>query len=215
MNIKTFKLLSEHRKLSKKRKADDKKAKIAFAVFVVITVAITGVWIFPILIENAEIISPVMLSILVTLDFWIRFSVKKHSSSMIFPYLTLPIFRKSLLHFVIVSDLQKFGVWGVALIYLAILVFFNAFTFWNVLFVLLFLLLNNSLIAFAKTQFGKYSILLSPVCFVFVGGLLFLAHLLHPIFTIVLLAVAIYGSLTALYYSLKEKLLKELNSTAL
>jgi hypothetical protein len=176
---------------------------------------IAGVQLFPVLIENTEIISPVLLSILVISDFWLRFFIKKYSSSMIFPYLTLPIFRKTLLHFVIVSDLQKFGVWGVALIYIAALLFFSAFTFWNVLFVLLFLLLNNYLIAFAKTQFGKYSILLSPFCFMPVGGLLLLANLLHPIFATVLLAIAVYGSLAALYYSLKEKLLEELNSSAL
>ena len=214
MNIKTFKLLSEHRKLSKKRKADDKYAKIAVAVFVVIVVAIAGVWIFPILIENAEIISPVMLSILVIWDFLFRFFSKKHSSSMIFPYLTLPIPRKTLLRFAVLSELYKFGFWGVALIYLAILVFFSAFTFWNVVFLLLFLLLNNYLTAFTNTQFGKYSIFLLPFCFVPVGGLLLLAHFL-PIFTTLLLAVAIYGSLTALYYSLKEKLFEELNSSAL
>lgn len=134
---------------------------------------------------------------------------------MIFPYLTLPIPRKTLLNFIVVSDLRKFSVWGIVLIYCAILLLFDAFAFWNVVFLLLFTLLNNYLIAFIKTQFGTYSLLIYPVCFTFVGGMLFLAHLLNPVFTFSLLAIALYGSFAALHYSLKEKLHEELNRFAL
>jgi len=149
------------------------------------------------------------------LDFLFRFLAKKSSNAMIFPYLTLPIPRNTLLRCVVVSDLKKFGVWGIVLIYCAVLLVFGVFTFWNVIFLFSFVLLNNYLIALLKTQFGAYSFLLYPLCFVFVGGMLFIAHFLNPIFIFLLLAVSVYGLLSGFYYSLKEKLYDELNRFAL
>jgi len=214
--IQSFKILNKHQKFSIKRKSNDsRRQQIGIAVFVCALLFSFGALIVPELLRNREVISTFALPALIILDFSFRFFIKKNSSAMIFPYLTLPIPRKTLLRFIVISDLQKFGIWGIVLIYCAVLLFFGVFTFWNVLLCLLFVLLNNYLIAFLKTQFGAYSFLLYPFVFIFVGGLLFLANLLHPIFTTMLLMIIVYGSFVALFYSLKEKLHEELNRFAL
>jgi len=209
-----FLLLSKHRKLSLKRKTDDRQRQKGVAMFLCAFVVSLGLMLFPLLMEHKEIISAFVLSALVILDFSFRFLIKKSSSAMIFPYLTLPIPRKTLLRFVVVSDLQKFGIWGIVLIYCAVLAVFNAFTFWNVMFLFSFVLLGNYLIALLKTQFGAYSLLLYPLCFVFISVMLFIAHFLNPIFMFLLLAVSVYALLAGFYYSLKEKLYDELNRFA-
>ena len=215
MNKQFYKTLFQHKKLSSRQKTDDRQRQKGVALFLCGIVLSSGLMLFPLLKENAEVISTFVLSVLIMLDFLFRFFIKKSSSAMIFPYLTLPIPRRTLLRFVVVSDLQKFGVWGVTLIYCAVLLTFGVFTFWNVVFLLLFVLLNNYLIALLKTQFGAYSFLLYPLCFVFVGGMLFIAHFLNPIFMFFLLAISVYTSFAGFYYSLKEKLYDELNRFAL
>ena len=211
-----YQQLNKHWKLSLKRKSNDsRRQQIGIVVFVCTLALSFGLLIVPELLENQEIIAAFALPALVILDFSFRFFIKKNSSAIIFSYLTLPIPRKTLLRFIVLSDLQKFGTWGVALIYCAVLLFFGVFTFWNVLFVFLFVLLSNYLIAFIKTQFGAYSFLLYPFCFVLVGGLLFLVTMLNPIIAFLLLAISIFGSLAALFYSLKEKLYEELSLFAL
>ena len=210
-----FQLLSKHRSLSLKRKTSDKQRQIGVLVSVCLFVIPFGIVFFPLLMENAELISPFVLPTLIVLDFLLRFFIRKGSSAMIFPYLTLPIPRRTLLYFIIVSDLRKFSIWGIMLIYCGALLFFNAFTFWNIVFLCLFILFNNYLIAFVKVQFGVFSLLLYPICLAFVGGILFLGHLLNPLFAFPLLAIVLYGSVASLYHSLKEKLYVELNRFAL
>jgi|GEM_PF-5101848 len=215
MKHKFYKTLFQHKKFSLKRKTDDRQRQRGIAVFLCALVVSFGLLLFPMLMEHTEIISVFVLSVLIMLDFLFRFFIKKSSSALIFPYLTLPIPRKTLLRFIVISDLRKFGVWGIVLIYYAVLLLFGVFTFWNVVLLFLFVLLSNYLIALLKTQFGAYSLLLYPLCFVFVGGMLFIAHFFNPIFMFLLLAVSVYASLAGLYYSLKEKLYDELNRFAL
>ena len=215
MKYKFYKTLFQHKKFSQKRKTDDRQRQKCVAIFLGVLVISFGLMFFPMLMEHTEIISVFVLSALVIIDFLFRFFIKKSSSAMIFPYLALPIPRKTLLRFIVVSDLQKFGVWGIVLIYCTVLLLFGVFTFWNVVFLFLFVLLNNYLIALLKTQFGAYSLLLYPLCFVFVGSMLFIAHFLNPIVVFLLLATSVYGLLAGLYYSLKEKLYDELNRFAL
>ena len=215
MKYKFYKTLFQHKKNSSKRKTDDRRRQIGVVVFLCTFAVLFGLMFFPLLKESAEVISVFIFPALIMLDFLFRYFIKKSSSAMIFPYLTLPIPRNTLLRFMIVSDLQKFGVWGAVLIYYAVLLFFSSFTFWNVVLLLLFVLLNNYLIALLKTQFGAYSLLLYPLCFMFIGGMLFIAHFLNSIVMFLLLAISIYSSLAGLYYSLKEKLYDELNRFAL
>ena len=215
MNKQFYKTLFRHKKLSSRQKTDDRQRQRGVALFLCASVVSLGLMLFPLLKENTEVISTFVLSALIMLDFLFRFFIKKSSSAMIFPYLTLPIPRNTLLRFVVLADLQKFSVWGIVLIYCAVLLIFNVFTFWNVVFLFLFVLLNNYLIALLKTQFGAYSFLLYPLCFVFIGGMLFIAHFLNSIFMFLLLAVSVYALLAGFYYSLKEKLYDELNRFAL
>ena len=214
VNKQFYKVLFQHKKLSSRQKTDDRQRQKGVAIFLCAFVVSLGLMLFPLLKENTEVISTFVLSALVILDFSFRFFIKKNSSAMIFPYLTLPIARKILLRFIVVSDLQKFGVWGIVLIYCAVLLLFSVFTFWSVVFLFLFVLLNNYLIALLKTQFGAYSLLLYPLCFVFISVMLFIAHFLNPIFMFLLLAVSVYALLAGFYYSLKEKLYDELNRFA-
>jgi hypothetical protein len=149
------------------------------------------------------------------LDFSLRFFLKKNASAAIFPYLTLPIPRKMLILYIILSDLLHFWIWGCGLIYNIILYYCGVLTFWTAITVLFFILLNNYLIALAKVLIGGYAILTYPICLGFIVFILLITSLLNPVFVIPIIVFAILFLVTALFFILKENLYKELNRFAL
>jgi hypothetical protein len=165
--------------------------------------------------EDFEAFSVFFVPATVVLDFSLRFFLKKNVSAAIFPYLTLPIPYKTLILYIILSDLLHFWIWGLGLIYGIILCYCGVLTFWIAVIVLFFILLNNYLIALIKALIGGYAILIYPVCLGLIFIILFITNLLNPIFTFTILAFAVLLLATVLFFMLKENLHKELNRIAL
>jgi hypothetical protein len=141
--------------------------------------------------------------------------LKKNACAAIVPYLTLPIPRKTLIWYVIVSDLISFWIWGCGLIYGIILAYCGILTFWNVILLLMFILMNNYLTAFVKALTGGYALLIYPVCLLFVFILLLFANLFNPVLKFMYLVLILHFFVRALFLALRRNLYKELNYIAL
>ena len=211
-----FLLLNKHKNLSLKRKPDYKRNLI-------ITVLIIVFSIIPLLMmllvtdtkEDFETFSIFCIPVIIILDFSLRFFLKKNASAAIVPYLTLPISRKNLILYMILSDLLRFWIWGCTLIYGVILAYCGVLTFWIAMTLLFFILLNNYLIVFVKALMGGYAILTYPVWLGLVLVVLLIDSLLSPVFMISIIVVIVLFLVATLFFTLERNLYKELNCIAL
>jgi hypothetical protein len=165
--------------------------------------------------EDLEAFSAFFVPAIILLDFSLRFFLKKNASAAIFPYLTFPIPRKTLILYVILSDLLRFWIGGCWLIYSLISFYCGVLTFLTATTLLFFILLNNYLINLVKVWLGGYALVSYPVCLGLIFIILFVTSLLNPIVAGVILTFAVLFLLTALFFTLKENLYKELNRIAL
>lgn len=213
--FKDFLLLCRHKNIALKRSPDFKKtfiivivSCISFALFLaVVSVVFTR--------EYLMKFAYYALPILVLIDIFLRFFFKKNSSIAIFTYLTLPIQRKLLIIYIVLADLLRLWVWYCWLIYLVILFLCGSLTVLNAIILLLLILLNNYLTAFIKTLLGGYAVLAYPLCLGFVCFTLFAIYFLNPFFAVAILLIIVISLSIALFYTLKENLLDELNRFAL
>ena len=208
-------LLNKHRNLSLKRKSDYKRSLTIFVALISMSIMMLSVLLLLYSREDFKQLSTLVLPVIIILDFSLRFFLKKDASAAIFRYLTLPIPRKILLWYVILSDLQRLGIWGCWLIYGGVLWFCGALTFLTATKLLLFILTNNYLIAFVKALAGSYALLVYPLCLIFVFTLLFLAGLLNPIIVFVILIFTLFILIAAMFFTLEENLYNELNRFSL
>jgi hypothetical protein len=208
-----FLLLNKHKNLSLKRKSDYKRNLIITAMSIIFSI-IPMLFFILFSKENFEAFSAFCMLAIINLDFSLRFFLKKNASAAIVPYLVLPIPRKMLILYIILSELQRFWTWGCGLIYSIVLYYCGVLTFPNMIILLFFILLNNYLIVLVKALIGGYAILTYPICLGFVI-ILSLASLLNPVFTISILIFALLSLLIALFFTLKENLYKELERCAL
>jgi hypothetical protein len=165
--------------------------------------------------EDFETLSVFLVPAIIMLDFSIRFFLKKNAGAAIIPYLTLPIPRKTLILYIILSDLPRFWIWGCGLIYSLVLYYCGVLTFLTAITLLFFILLNNYLITFVKALMGEYALLIYPVCLGSILIILFITNLLNPIVVFTILTFAVLSLVMALFFTLKENLYKELNRIAL
>lgn len=207
-----FLLLNKHKNLSFKRKSDYKRNLIITAILIVFL--IIPVILLPVRFskEDFEAFSVFCVPVTIISDFSIRFFLKKNASAAIVPYLTLPIPRKTLILYIILSDFLHFWIGGCWLIYSIILHYCGVLTFWNTFILLFFILLNNYLVAFVKALVGGYAVLTYPIC---LGFVLLILLIVNHVFVIPIIAFAIFAVVTALFFTLKENLYKELNRIAL
>ena len=208
-------LLNKHKNLSLKRSSDYKRNLIITASIIIFSIAALILLLLPFAKEDFKTIAAFIVPAIVVSDFSFRFFLKKRASAAIFPYLTLPVPHKTLILYIVFSDLLHFRIWGCWLIYCTIVYYSGALTFWNVIIVLFFVFLNNYLIAFVKTLMDGYAILIYPICLGFVLVILLVVDLLSPVFAISIIAFAVFSLIAALFFTLKENLLKELNRIAL
>lgn len=208
-------LLSKHKSLSLRRNLDYKR-NLIITVTLISFLILSLISLFIALSkEDIEIFSVFLVPSILTLDFSLRFFFKKNTSAAIFPYLTLPIPRKALISYIILSDLPDFWVWGCLLIYGIILYYCGILTFLTAITLLLFILFNNYLVAFVKALIGGYAILTYPFCLGFVCVLLLIAKFLNPVITILIIAIGVVSLATAIFLTLNENLHNELNRIAL
>jgi hypothetical protein len=165
--------------------------------------------------EDFETFAVFLVPAIIILDFSLRFFLKKNASVAIVPYLALPIPRKILILYIILSDLLSFWIWGCGLFYSLILYYCGILTFPTAITLLFFILLNNYLIALVKALTGGYAFLIYPVCLVFILIMLFITNLLNPIFAFTILTFAVLSLTVTLFFTLQENLYKELNRIAL
>jgi hypothetical protein len=165
--------------------------------------------------DDLETFSVFFVPAILILDFSIRFFLKKNADAAIVSYLTLPIPRKTLILYIILSDLAHFWIWGCWLIYSLILCYCGVLTFLTAITILFFISLNNYLITLVKAWLGGYALLIYPVCLGFILTILLVLNLLNQIIVFTILTFAILSLVTALFFTLKENLYKELNRTAL
>jgi hypothetical protein len=156
-----------------------------------------------------------VISAIIILDFSLRFFLKKNASAAILPYLTLRIPRKTLILYMVLSDLPSFWIWGYGMIYGIILCYCGVLTFWIAITLLFFILLNNYLIALIKAWIGDYALLTYPICLGFIVVILLITNLLNPAFAISIFTFVVLALVIALFFTLQENLYKELNRCAL
>ena len=207
-----FRVFNKHKNLSLRRKSDDKRNRIITAGVMIVALFLFTSLFVQFLKENVETFSMFVIPVIVLADFSIRFFFKKNASAAIIPYLTLPIPRKILIFYMILSDLQSFWIWGCWLIAGIILYSCGVLTFGIAITALFFILLNNYLIYFVKALMDGYAILTYPFC---LGFVLLLLLIFNPLFVISILSLIVLSLLAALFFVLQENLYKELNRIAL
>ncbi|MDR0865247.1 MAG: hypothetical protein LBO74_10015 [Candidatus Symbiothrix sp.] len=213
--INYFLLLHRHKNLSFKRKSDYKRNLIITAMLIVFSALPLMMLFITVSKEDFETLSVFLVPAIIMLDFSIRFFLKKNAGAAIIPYLTLPIPRKTLILYIILSDLPRFWIWGCGLIYSLVLYYCGVLTFLTAITLLFFILLNNYLITFVKALMGEYALLIYPVCLGSILIILFITNLLNPIVVFTILTFAVLSLVMALFFTLKENLYKELNRIAL
>ncbi|MDR2679780.1 MAG: hypothetical protein LBC47_03110 [Tannerella sp.] len=165
--------------------------------------------------EDLSGIAAFVLPALILFDFSVRSYLKKPARAAVFPYLCLPVPRKALILYMILSDLRQFWVWGCWLLYGIVLGLCGTLTFAGAVTLLFLLLFNNYLTAFVKALLKGYAVLLYPVCLGFVCLILFVISLLNPFFDVAVSFFLMLSMMVMLYYLLKEDLYDELNRIAL
>jgi hypothetical protein len=210
-----FLLLNKHKNLALKRKSDYKRNLIITAILIGVSVMLLSSLFVTVSKEDFEYFSDFAIPAIIILDFSLRFFLKKNASAVIIPYLTLPIPRKTLILYMILSDLPSFWIWGCGLIYGIILCYCGVLTFWTTIILLFFILLNNYLTAFVKALIDGYAILSYPICLGFILVILLIIKILNPIFVVSTIAFAVFFLVVALLFTLKENLYEELNRCAL
>ena len=211
-----FLLLNKHKNLSLKRKPDYKRNLIITVLLIVFSIILL---LMMLLVtdtkEDFGTFSVFCVPVIIILDFSLRFFLKKNASAAIVSYLTLPIPRKILISYMILSDLSHFWIWGCTLIYGVILAYCGVLTFWTAMILLFFILLNNYLIVFVKALMGGYVILTYPVCLGFVLVVLLINSLLSPVVMISIIVFVVLFLVATLFIALERNLYKELNRIAL
>ncbi|GHT09545.1 hypothetical protein FACS189426_08290 [Bacteroidia bacterium] len=210
-----FLLLNKHKNLSLKRKSDYKRNLIITAMLMVFSVMYLILLFVAVPKGDFETLSVFLVPAIIILDFSLRFFLKKNADAAIVPYLTLPIPRKTLILYIILSDLPRFWIWGCGLIYCLILCYCGVLTVLTTITLLFFILLNNYLIAFLKALMGGYALVVYPVCLGFIMVIMLVVNSLSQIFAITILTFAVLSLVIALFFTLKENLYKELNRIAL
>ena len=210
-----FLLLNKHKNLSFKRKSDYERNKLIKFGLIFFSILPLILLFIPTSKEDIEIFSAFLLPVLLILDLSFRFLFKKNLNAAIFPYLTMPIARKTLILYMIFSDLPRFWIWGCFLIYGIILWYCGVLIFPIAITLLFLILLNNYLITFIKALIGGYAILTYPVCLILIFGILLMLHFLNPFIVIPIIAVLVVVAVTALFFTLEENLHEELNLIAL
>ena len=210
-----FLLLNKHKNLSLRRKLDYKRNLITTAMSIVFSIIPLIMMCILLLKEDIETFSVFLMPAIIIFDFSLRFFLKKNTSAPIVPYLTLPIPRRTLILYIILSDLPHFWIWGCGLIYGVILWYCGVLMFWNTITLLFFILLNNYLTTFVKALMSGYAILTYPICLGFVFVILLIAGLLSPVFVILIITFVVFSLVVALFFTLQNNLYKELNRVAL
>jgi hypothetical protein len=210
-----FLLLNKHKKISLQRESDYKRNVIIVAMLIGFSVMLLSSLFATFSKEDFEYFSDFVIPAIIISDFSLRFFLKKNASAAIVPYYTLPIPRKTLILYLVLSDLPRFWIWGCGLIYGIIFCYCGVLTFWTAITLLFFILLNNYLIALIKALMGGYAILTYPICLGFIVVILLITNLLSPVFAISTFAFVIFVLVIALFFTLKENLYKELNRYAL
>jgi hypothetical protein len=209
-----FLLLNKHKNLSVKRKSDYKRNFIIAVSLAAMLVAVITPSFFMASKKDIENLAVFVFPAIVVIDFSLRFFLKKNAGVAIVPYLTLPIPRKTLILYIILSDLQHFWIWGCWLIYAGILGFCGILAFENTIILLFLILFNNYLIVFVKALIGGYAILTYPLCLGLIIVNLLITYSLNIFFAIIEI-LAVSALLAAVFFTLKENLYKELNRFAL
>jgi len=210
-----FLLLNKHKNLSLKRKVDYKKNLLIIVLLIIFSIMFFLLFLAVFSKEDIEAFSIFLLPIIVIIDLSLRFFLKKNTSAVIISYLTLPIPCKTLISYIIFSDLLRFWIWGCGLIYSIILYYCNVITFLTVITLLLFVLLNNYLIVLIKALIEEYAILTYPIWLGFIFVLLLITEFLNPVICISIFIFLIISIVTVLFLILKENLRNELNRIAL
>jgi len=210
-----FLLLNKHKNLSLRRNSNNKRNLIITASIIIFSIVALILLLVPFTKEDFKTISVFIIPIIVVLDFSFWFFLKKNLGMAIFPYLTLPIPRRTLILYIVFSDLLRFRIWGCWMIYCIIVYYCGVLTFLNTITLLFFIFLNNYLIAFVKALIGSYAILIYPICLGVVLFFLLIVNLLNPLLVISTIAFAVFSLIVTLFFTLKENLIKELNSIAL
>jgi hypothetical protein len=210
-----FLILHKHKNLALKRKSDYKRNLIIAGVFVAFIIVVFSILFAPLSAEDLQYFSVFLLPAIIVLDFSLRFFLKENTSVAIVLYLTLPIPRKNLILYIILSDLLHLWIWGCVLIYSIILWYSGVLTFGTAITLGLFILLNNYLIAFIKAFTGGYAILMYPIGIGLVVFLFLAINLLNPIVEFATIVIVLVSLIVALFFTLKENLYKELSCFAL
>jgi hypothetical protein len=208
-------VLNKHKNLALRRKSDYKRNLMIAGAFVVFLILFFKILFAPLSEKYFNCFSVFIFPTIIVLDFSLRFFLKENTSAAILSYLTLPIPRKYLILYIILSDMLCFWGWGCALIYGIILWNFGVLTFWPAITFCMFILLNNYLIAFVKALMGNYAILIYLICIGFVFFLFLVIHLLNPIVEFTIMAILLLSLIVSLFFTLRENLYKELNRFAL
>jgi len=208
-----FLLLYRHKNLSLRRETDYKKNLFITTLLIIFSAMPLVLLFITVSKDDIETFSVFIIPIILVLDLSLRF-LKKNTKVAIFYYLTLPIPRKTLIFYIIMSDLLCFWTWGCALVYSIILSYFGILTFWTTITLLFMILLNNYLIFFVKALIDGYAILTYPICLGLVFVILFFA-VFNPIIAILITAIVLLALFVSLFFTLKENLYKELNHNAL
>jgi hypothetical protein len=201
--------------LSTKRKSGYKRDLIIFFVLSFSILLPMSLLLITVPKEDISSFAAFVFPALLLFDFSVRFFWKKQVNAAILPYLCLPIPHKTLISYMILSDLQNLWIWGCWLLYGIILYVFGTLTFANAIALLFLLLINNYLTTFVKVLIKGYAILAYPVCTGFVCLILFVLSILNPFFDVIFSFSLMLFLMVLLYYALKEDLYDELNRFAL
>ncbi|MDR2148004.1 MAG: hypothetical protein LBE91_16265 [Tannerella sp.] len=210
-----LRIINGHKILSAKRKSGYKRDLTVFLMLSFTVLLLVSLLLAAIPKEDFMNIAGFIFPVLLLLDFSLRFFLKKSTTAGIFSYLCLPISRKTLILYMILSDLQQLWIWGCWLLYGIILHLCGILTFAHAVTLLFMLLFNNYLIAFVKTLTKGYALLIYPVCIGFLCVILFIINIFNPFLDIILSFLLMSVITVMLYYLLKEELYEELNCIAL
>lgn len=210
-----FFLLNKHKRLSLKRKSDYKRNLIIAVLLTIFPILFLTLLFATMPKEDIKIISAFLVPSIIILDFSLRFFLKQNTDAAINSYLTLPISLKTLILYIVLSDLSRFWIWGCGLIYGIILTYFGVLTVWSIIWVLCFILLSNYLIAFIKAVMGNYAIFIYPFCLTLVFLIWLITNVLNPIVALTMIVFIVLSLGVALFFTLRENLYIELNRIAL
>jgi hypothetical protein len=162
-----------------------------------------------------------ILPLFLLMDFCIRFLFKGNSTTGIFSYLCLPIRKKILISYILISDFLSVWIWGCLFAYFFIFYQCSCFFANDQLSVLttsiaffIFILCNNYLVYLIKAFLKGFAILLFPVCLGLVVCIQLLFLNLNSIIGLIFSCILLFAIIIILRNILKYDLYKELNNFA-